>query len=193
MPARPHLAPADQMTIEEFLDFTETRPDEERWELIEGVPVLSPSPVDYHQIVVANIIHVLMLHKAKCNAAWLPMPGIGTRVPISPNSLPQPDVFIKEHLPTGLPHTEDALLLIEVLSRSDTKADQAWRRRVYASVPNCQHDVTVSLKAPEVVAYHRATGWQARKITGIESVLALPMLELHVPLADIYRYTPFGN
>ena len=43
MTARPKLAPEQQMTIEEFLAFTDTRPEEERWELIEGVPVLNPS------------------------------------------------------------------------------------------------------------------------------------------------------
>ena len=52
MTARPKLAPEQQMTIEEFLAFTDTRPEEERWELIEGVPVLNPSPIDHHQIVV---------------------------------------------------------------------------------------------------------------------------------------------
>jgi hypothetical protein len=46
MTARPKLAPEQQMTIEEFLAFTDTRPEEERWELIEGVPVLNPSPID---------------------------------------------------------------------------------------------------------------------------------------------------
>jgi hypothetical protein len=34
MTARPKLAPEQQMTIEEFLAFTDTRPEEERWELI---------------------------------------------------------------------------------------------------------------------------------------------------------------
>ena len=38
MMGRPQLAPK-QMTIEEFLAFTDTRPQEEHWELIEGVPV----------------------------------------------------------------------------------------------------------------------------------------------------------
>ncbi len=72
------------------------------------------------------------------------MLGIGTRVPISPRSLPQPDVFVKDSPLAGLPTTDDALVLFEVISKSNSKADQAWRRRVYASVPNCQHYVTVS-------------------------------------------------
>ena len=56
MTARPRLAPEQQLTVEEFLAFTDTRPDGERWELIEGVAILNPSPTDYHQIVVANIV-----------------------------------------------------------------------------------------------------------------------------------------
>ena len=63
MTARPKLAPEQQMTIEEFLAFTDTRPEEERWELIEGVPVLNPSPIDYHQIVVTNIVAFLVRAK----------------------------------------------------------------------------------------------------------------------------------
>ena len=104
------------------------------------------------------------------------MPGIGTRVPVSPNSLPQPDVFVLEGRLTGGSETDDALGLFEVLSRSNTKADQLWRRRVYASIPNCQHYVTVSLKRPEVVAYDRASGWEPRKVTGLADTLDLAAL-----------------
>ena len=193
MTARTKFAPEQQLTIEEFLAFTDTRPDGERWELIEGVAIMNPSPVDYHQVVVANIVTYLMVHKQRTGAAWLPMPGIGTRVPISPNSLPQPDVFVKAGAPTGSPVTDDALVLFEVLSRSNTKADQAWRRKVYASVPNCQHYISVSLKAVEVVAYDRDTSWEKRSVSSLGDGLDLPALGLSIPLATIYRWTPLGK
>ena len=193
MVARPQFALADQMTVEEFLGFTATRPDEERWELIEGVPVLSPSPVDFHQLVTANIVTFLMNEKRRLNASWLAMPGIGTRVPVSPNSLPQPDVFVKDGPLTGLPETTDALVLFEVLSPSNTKADQAWRRKVYASIPNCQQYVTISLKRVEVTVYDRSSGWKARSRMSINDSLDLSALGLSMPLADVYRYVPdFG-
>jgi Uma2 family endonuclease len=64
MMGRPQLAPK-QMTIEEFLAFTDTRPQEEHWELIEGVPVLGPSPTDYHQLVVTHIVTFLMRAKVE--------------------------------------------------------------------------------------------------------------------------------
>ena len=193
MSARPKLAPEDQMTVEEFLGFTSTRPDEERWELIEGVPVLNASPVSAHQIVCGNLVAFLLAQKARANAPWLPLLGIGTRVPVSPKSLPQPDVYVQNGPATWLPVTEDALVIFEVLSKSNTKADQAWRRRVYASVPNCQHYVTVSLKAAAVTVYDRATGWRERTAAGIGSRLDLPAIAVDLPLADVYRYTPLAE
>jgi Uma2 family endonuclease len=193
MTARPKLAPEQQLTIEEFLAFTETRPEGERWELIEGVAVLNPSPVDYHQIVVGNILALLLRIKSEKNAAWLPLIGTGTRVPASVNSLPQPDVMVKELPPTGSPVSEESLAFFEVLSKSNTKADQAWRRKVYASVPNCQHYVTVALKEIEIVAFDRATGWKERRLTSLRAGLDLPALGPTLPLADIYRWTSFGQ
>ena len=193
MSARPKLAPADQMTIEECLAFAETRPNEERWELIEGVPVLNAAPVNVHQIICANLVAFLMSEKVRLSAPWLPVLGIGTRVPAAPNSLPQPDVYVQEGAATWESVTDDALVILEVLSRSNTKADQAWRRRVYASVPNCQHYVTVSMKAASMTAYDRTTGWKERPATGIDGTIDLPALDLKLSLADVYRYTPLDS
>ena len=189
---QPMPEPHDQMTIREFLAFTKSRPDEERWELIEGVPVLNASPVNVHQIIVLNISNVLMNGKARTGALWVPSLGIGTLVPISPRSLPQPDLFVQEGPATWEHTTGDALVIFEVLSRSNTKADRDWRRRVYASVPNCQHYVTVSMKSPEVTAFDRATDWKPRPLKGLAASLDLAALGLAIPLADIYRYTPLG-
>jgi Uma2 family endonuclease len=193
MSVRPTFELKDQMTVAEFLAFTDTRPDEERWELIEGVPVLNASPVDYHQVVAMNIGTFLMNEKRRLDAPWLPLLGIGTRVPLSPNSLPQPDVFVKEGPLTGRPETDDALVLFEILSRSNNKTDQIWKRRVYASIPNCQHYVTVSLMQLEVVAYDRVTGWQPRKLFALDAQVDLVALNVSIPVADIYRYTPLGE
>lgn len=193
MNAIPKFPPEQQLTIEEFLAFTATRPSGERWELIEGVAIMSPSPTEWHQTVTANIVTWLMNHKRDQGASWLPIPGVGTRVPVSPNSLPQPDVFVKAGPASDSHVTDDALVLFEVLSRGNTKADQAWRRKVYASVPNCQHYFTLSLKRAEAVAYDRATQWKASSVKGLDQALVLGTLGVELPLADIYRYTPIGK
>jgi Uma2 family endonuclease len=188
MPAR--LAMQDQMTIEEFLAFTEARPDGERWELIEGVAIMGPAPTEWHQRIALNIASALDAAQAASNATWTANLGVGTRVPAAANSLPQPDVFVKSAAPANSSITDDAIALFEVLSRSNTKADQAWRKRVYASVPNCEHYVTVSTKTAEVTRYDRADGWQGETVTGLDSELSLPALAATIPLLTIYRRTP---
>ena len=192
MNAIPKLPPEQQMTIEEFLAFCAERPDGERWELIEGVAIMNASPVQVHQLVVANIVAFLLAKKLESKADWTPLLGVGTRVPVSPNSLPQPDVYVQAGQILDSPTTNDAVVLFEVLSRSNTKTDQEWRRRVYASIPNCQHYVTVSLKRAEVVRYDRVDGWSGEKIAAIGGVLELLTLGVSVPLADIYRFTPLA-
>ncbi len=75
MPLKPKPMADEQMTIEEFLAFTEDRPDDEKWELIEGVPVMSPSPTDVHQLIVGNIIASLWQLAVANEATWLVMPA----------------------------------------------------------------------------------------------------------------------
>ena len=83
---RPQLRLDEQLTIEEFLEFYEGRPDGERWELIEGVAVLNASPTDFHQMILGNILFQLLTIKQTKGFGWSAMMGIGTRVPISSNS-----------------------------------------------------------------------------------------------------------
>ena len=48
---RPQLKLDEPLTIEEFIEFYEGRPDGERWELIEGIAVSNASPTDFHQMI----------------------------------------------------------------------------------------------------------------------------------------------
>jgi Uma2 family endonuclease len=168
----------------------EERPAGEHWELIEGVAIMNPSPIDWHQQIVGNVIHRLLQTKDTHNTSWFVMPGISTRVPASPGSLPRPDVFVKETASTGSHTTDDALIMFEVLSKSNRKPNQAWRRRVYASIPNCQHYVTIGMKRAEVVRYDRANAWTGETLRGLDSALELAAIKLTVGLRDIYRWTP---
>jgi Uma2 family endonuclease len=189
-PMQAKLAVADQMTIEEFLAFMDSRPDGERWELIEGVAIMNASPTDWHQTVCLNIGSELREIKSKTGAKWSPILDIGTRVPVSPRSLPRPDVLVKEGQMSGQSWTDDALVLFEIISKSNTKSDQAWRKRVYASVPNCQHYLTVSMKSAEITRYDRADGWVGTTIKGLAAKLPLPAMHCEIPLRDIYLSTP---
>ena len=190
------LAERDQFTIEAYLEFAEGRPEGERWELIEGVPVVSPSPSPVHQVISGNVYMLLGQAKIQSGATWVPSLGIGTIVPISPRSLPQPDVMVYESprvMESASPLTDDVLVLFEVLSKSNTKADQAWRRKVYASVPNCRHYIAIDASKVAAVRYDRDIGWaRAADLDALTDTLELPALGTRFPLSDIYRWTPLG-
>jgi len=193
---RAKIAESDQFTVEEYLAMTAERPEGERWELIEGVALMSPSPSTWHQVIAVNIGTELSNWKLTHSVAWVPLLGTGTRVPISPRSLPQPDVMVLPVLPGGPPNpvSEEALVLFEVLSKSNTKADQAWRRRVYASVIGCEHYVTVEHNRVEVIRYDRANGWKASPPLGEDDQLTLPALGgFSTPVASLYRWTPIAK
>ena len=189
--------PRDQMTVEEFLGFTEARPAGEWWELIEGIAVLQHSPSKAHQIIAGNVVLLLQLERRRLAASWLPLLGVGTVVPISPRSLPRPDVFVLQHPDQGEAAyentTRDGIVLFEVLPRSNGPKDQAWRRRVYASIPNCQHYVTIHQRRIEVVRHDRASGWDGTKLKTIDTTLTLPALGSELPLAEIYADTPLAK
>jgi Uma2 family endonuclease len=184
----------DQLTVEEYLDMTDTRPNDERWELIEGVAVLNASPTNFHQIIATNIAFALSDWKAEHDVPWVPLLGIGTRVPVSPRSLPQPDMQVISLQPTvESRESTDGLVLFEIISKSNTRSDQAWRLKAYSSIPNCQHYVTVTQAKPAVSRYDRATGWTPVTVTGLQASLELPALGMAIPLKLIYRWTPVSE
>ena len=94
---------------------------------------------------------------------------------------------MKEQPLSGSPVSDDAVVVFEVLSKSNTTADQAWRKRVYPSVPNCAHYVTVSLKSVEVTLFNRATGWKGELVDALKDRLDLSAIGVALPLEDIYR------
>ena len=84
------------MTVEEYFAFTDMRPDNEKWELIDGRSILNVSPSGLHQRILQNLIVLLGMMERQQPQSWESTPGIGVRV--SDTSLPEPDAFI---LPAG--------------------------------------------------------------------------------------------
>ena len=79
------------------------------------------------------------------------------------------------------------------LVKDNNKADQAWRKRVYSSVPNCEHYVTVATKSVAVVRYDRSANWKGTEFKDLKACLDLPFLDLSLPSAEVYRWTPHAG
>jgi Uma2 family endonuclease len=179
------------MTIPEFYAFTETRPDEERWELIEGEPVLNASPSFTHQVIVSNIIGLVKIIQLNDNPSWIAVPSMGIRIAVKDR--PEPDIIIR---PREAPYSDptsrecdDALVVFEILSPSTADRDLRWKRKAYASLASVTDYVVIAQDAVEVVVYERKSGFAERRLESIGSALELSALGITLPLADIYRDT----
>src|SRR5262250_2691050 len=158
------------MTVEEFYAFTDTRPDEEKWELIEGEPILNAAPTQMHQLIVRNVILALGFRERELNAPWMVLPELGVRV--SDKDRPEPDVLVipSDHRSVD-PRERDVSAVIvafEVLSPSTEGRDLRWKRTAYTSLPSLTHYVVIAQDAVEVIVFARDDDFVERRLRSID-------------------------
>jgi Uma2 family endonuclease len=181
------------MTVEEFYAFTDTRPDDEKWELIEGEPILNAAPSDMHQWIVKNVVLALGIRERELNAPWAVLPGLGVRV--SDKDRPEPDILVipSEHRrPDRRRDRSDVIVAFEVLSPSTEGRDLRWKRSAYTSFPSLTHYIAIAQDAVEVIVFARDNGFAEQRIRSIDKVIELRSLGISLPVAEIYRDTGLG-
>jgi Uma2 family endonuclease len=179
------------MTVEEFYAFTDRRPDEEKWELIDGEPVLNAAPSRLHQRIIKNVILGLSKFEQSPGVIWEILPGLGVRV--SDTERPEPDIVIIPRDGSSLDALErdrsDVIVAFEVLSPSTSSRDLKWKRAAYTSMPALSHYVVIAQDAVDVVVFDRAAGFEERRVTSLTDVVEFPALGAVLPLSEIYRDT----
>ncbi len=113
--------------------------DGNRYEVVDGELLVTPSPVKLHQRAVGRLLALLIPYvDAQQTGEALDSPA---DIELDPESLVQPDVFVQGRVEGRLTNTWNAgaplLLAIEVLSPSTARADRTTKRRRYqrAGVP----------------------------------------------------------
>jgi Uma2 family endonuclease len=179
------------MTVEEFYAFTDARPDEEKWELIEGEPVLNASPSPMHQWIAGNIFNALRNRARDLGASWAPLPGLGVRV--SDVNRPQPDVLVVPRAGGSADQLgrdrSDVIVAFEVLSPSTEDRDLRWKRTAYTGLPSLTDYVIVAQDTIDVVVFARDAGFAERRFRSLDESLTLTSLGISLPLAEIYQDT----
>src|SRR4051794_11866798 len=90
-PARPLPGTMD---VDEFMAFLETRPDNERWDLIEGVAVMMAPPSYAHQRITRNLCELLNSAFGGLGLDLFAYFNAGVRTPDVRNFQPGPDVVV---------------------------------------------------------------------------------------------------
>jgi Uma2 family endonuclease len=179
------------MKVEEFYAFTDTRPDNEKWELIDGEPILNASPSRPHQRILKNLTFILARFERERDVSWEVLPGLGVRV--SETNRPEPDVLILPKYgqsadPQGRDRG-DVVVAFEILSPSTADRDLRWKRTAYTSLPSLTHYVVIAQDAVDIVVFAREAGFAERRLRSLTESLDLPALGISLPLAEIYRDT----
>jgi Uma2 family endonuclease len=177
--------------VDEFYAFTDTRPDEERWELIGGRLVLKGRPNFLHQSILGNIICTVGIQERERDVPWFVIPGIGIR--LSDADRPQPDAMIlSDNFVSRDPQrrdSESAVVLFEIMSSESADRDLGWKRSAYTGLVSLTHDVAIKEDAVDVAVFARADGFAEHRLKAIEAAVDFPSLGVTLPLSEIYRDT----
>jgi Uma2 family endonuclease len=181
-----------KLTIEEFLAFYDTRPDEERWQLIDGVALLMTPPFATHQIIAGNLERLLNDALEAYAPEWIALQRVGVEQPEFPHYRPEPDVAVVE-LPI-LPdqrHFDRFYLAAEVLSESNDDDRVDFKRDYYRAHDANRAILLISQDRQELALDRRSEdgGWQSEVLRGPEAVLSLPEFGLNCSLGALYRKT----
>ena len=178
-----------RMTADEFLAWHEGQ--EQRYELVDGVPVAMAGARRRHDQVVVNALVAVagQLGVGRCRPF-----SSDTAVRVSERQIRYPDIgidcgqFLDEELEADAP-----ALVLEVLSESTRAFDFVGKLEEYKSVPSLRHIVLVDTDEPKIIHWHRPEGgvWSFRTLEGPDSTLDLADLTVSLPLRTLYAGLTF--
>ena len=180
------------LSVASFRTWLASRPDEEHWELIEGVPMMMTPPNRRHQRIASNLEALLNAALRHHNPVLAAYHDIGVNVVSAVPYDPEPDVaVIREDENPDPRYAERFYLVAEVLSESDKGVIES-KRDIYRAHPSCTCILLVRQDRMEIVMDRRTDdGWRSQTLNGADE-LALPDFGLVCPVSDVYRDTPLG-
>src|SRR5262245_30314566 len=179
-----------RMDVDEFMAFLETRPDEERWELIEGVAIMM-APASYaHQRITRNLCELLNSAFAAQRLDLFAYFDAGVRSPALKNFQPRPDVVVVPGVSGYDLYSEHFQLVAEVLSPTNTRAEIDLKLRRYREAADNLYAVVIEPREFLVDIYAKRRDWQRARLTKPDDPIEMPEFGLRCTVVDLYRGTP---
>jgi Uma2 family endonuclease len=186
VPAQPL---SGNMDVDEFMAFLETRPDEEHWELIEGVAVMM-APASYaHQRIVSNMCTLLNSAFQARGLDLFAYFDAGVRSPGVRNFQPEPDVVVVPGVAGRELYSERFQLVAEVLSPTNTRQEIDLKLRRYREAPENLYAVVVEPFEFRVEIYAKRGNWEIVVLTQPDDLIEMPEFGLSCRVVDLYRGT----
>jgi len=187
-PVRP--SDSGNMDVDEFMAFLESRPAEERWELIEGVAVMM-APASYaHQRIARNFCELLNSAFAAQHLDLFAYFDAGVRTTGIRNFQPQPDVVVVPGVAGYDLYSEHFQLVGEVLSPTNTRREIELKLRRYREAADNLYAAIIEPRELQVDIYARSRGWEPVRLSAPGDKIEMPEFGLSCRVIDLYRGTP---
>jgi Uma2 family endonuclease len=181
-----------RLSMRQFHAFRDARPEEEKWELIDGVPFLPDRPTILHQRLGSRLEELLNRRLRSARPEWCAIFRASVWVKGDKKYNPWPDVTVTHTaIRPGQIYVQRFYFVAEVLSESDKKAVLEAKLRYYQ---DHEHNRCVLLVRQDRVGadqYGRSGGtWMHRALDKAQDDLAFPDIGRVGRLGDLYRFTP---
>ena len=173
----------DYMTEDQFFDFVQDR--DEKWELVDGMPVMMAGANQRHQAIAANTFASLynQLRGKPCRPTTA-----DTGVSTSAGTIRYPDVVVDcgRREDQSMFATEPTLV-IEVLSPSTRSFDSHRKVLEYKSNPDIKYILIVDTdNACCLLHFREGEGWEETMYDSPDALIDLPEIGATLALSDIY-------
>ena len=182
---------AEPLSIAAFRAWLGSRPDEEHWELIAGVPTIRAPATHDRRRIASNLERRVNDALEKHHPAWTAYQRVGLNLaPVAPDYDPEPDVVVVDADGSEDERYSDRFYLAaEVVSSSDQKTVES-KREIYQRHPDCRCVLVIQQGRFDVnVVLPTEAGWAEHRLTQPDDRLVLEELGLRCALVDLYRGT----
>ena len=178
-----NLALRKPMALAEFLEWEEGQPL--RYEFDGVGPVAMVGGSVRHAQIQRNLAFALTARLRGKPCQFL---GSDLKIQTEEDHARYPDGIVICSPLTGSETIVDApVVIFEVLSLSTTHTDRFVKAREYQGMPSVQRYVMLEQDSINAVVYARAGDAWTHEILVADSILALPEIEVELPLAELYE------
>ncbi len=177
-----------RMSVAEYQVWGESRPDEERCELLDGEPVLMSPPRERHQTIVYNLLRRI---GDLADARWCrTLPGLAILSETMDDFAPIPAIVVRCGPPLPSGYARDPVLIAEVLSPSTMANDRGRKVDFYLTVPSLRTSLIVDQNETRIEGWQRDRDWEMQ-VFGPADRIGLPELGGDLAVSDIYARVVF--
>jgi Uma2 family endonuclease len=183
-------AEKSRMTADEFVAWEIEQPG--RWEWVDGECFAMTGGTDVHNTLCLNLAFALRQH-LRGGPCGVFMTDVKLKI-ASGEAVLYPDVFVScdQADRSRRLWKEAPILIAEVLSPSTEAYDRGRKFEAYRQIAGLAAVLLLSQTRPRAECYTRAPqgAWLLTDVDGNSGVIALPALDLRVPLSELYRDLP---